>query len=579
MKTRYIIIYLLVSIIEGLLSAFYLLSMQFDPSRGQILNYTLLRWIFFGIFAVILLGLSVLVYLFIRKHDLGEKFSSFLDSHLVSERKRLFPTQAALWVADIFLFECFLLTYIAFPLPTQPVFLWGIVFCLQTWFFFRVVYAKEYRERRKLHPTLRERWHSLLPVQRKVIIILAILGFIYFLLFIPGNLLRDAQTHFYIADDENVIYTDVVTALTTGSTFAETVHNLIDTWQFWYGSPYLTICWLVLLIPRLIFGNGFGQNVQLNIFLLRQFVSVLPMILCIILSVYLVTHFKNLWLSIGLFVFLAVLPGVIQYNHHFWHPDSIIVLLLLLTFFFLEIDNLRFKRFFYFAAVAIGLATAIKLWGVFFVLAIGGYLIAGIFKKIASIKKAVLLGFLFILVMAGTILISSPTLMVPRITRGALVGWMDQQNALLNGYNEPDPEGVYKTGLTTWLRFFGYYYMQAFFFFFAFIAIITGSFLGSRKYLNRLLLGWSLASASFVIAFTAMKSSHYMLPVMFPLFVGAALFPYLAGEAPKVKWLAFLAKPITQKVLLGITLAFFAVQLVINLGIDYRWVVRILHSG
>ncbi len=101
----------------------------------------------------------------------------------------------------------------------------------------------------------------------------------------------------------------------------------LGTWTWQYGYPYLTVSAAVLFIPRLIFGNQFGEHVQLNIFLLRQFVSVLPMILAMLLAVYLVTRFKSLLMSVCMFIFLALVPGIVKYNQNFWHPDALVVLL------------------------------------------------------------------------------------------------------------------------------------------------------------------------------------------------------------------------------------------------------------
>ncbi len=217
------------------------------------------------------------------------------------------------------------------------------------------------------------------------------------------------------------------------------------------------------------------------------------------------------------------------------------------------------------------MATAIKLWGVFFVLAIAGYLIAGLWKKGISLKRAILSGLGFLLTMASTIVITSPSLLAPYIRNTALEGWSAQQNALLHGYNEPDPTGVYETGLANAVRFFGFYYMKPFFLVFASISIILGSFFGSRKTLNRLILAWSLAAGFFLVNFAAMKNFVYLMPLMMPLFLGGALFPSLASDTSTKEKMAFLNHPITAKIGIGITLLFFLVQFVINMIIVFNF--------
>ncbi len=264
---------------------------------------------------------------------------------------------------------------------------------------------------------------------------------------------------------------------------------------------------------------------------------------------------------------MALVPGVVKFNYRFWHPDSIIILLILLTLFFLEKDRLKFGRMFFLAAVTCGLATAIKLWGLFFVLAIGGYLLAGVMQKKISLKIALISGLEFILVMMGTIVITSPGLLAPYIRNGALQGWATQQNSLLHGYNEPDPTGAYATGISNWLKFFGYYFMKPFFFLFAVISLLIGSIWGSQKTLNRLVLAWCVVVVIFLFTFTAMKAFQYMLPLMLPLFLGALLFPSAGEIFSNISTPKFLASPLARKVLLGIPILVFSIQFIINIGI------------
>ncbi len=106
-----------------------------------------------------------------------------------------------------------------------------------------------------------------------------------------------------------MIYPDVVQAFAPQANFGATVQNVLGSWNWAYGYPYLPISASVLILPRLIFGSEFSQHVQLNIFLMRQFVSVLPMVLALMLAVYLVTRYRSTRLSVSLFVFLAVDPG------------------------------------------------------------------------------------------------------------------------------------------------------------------------------------------------------------------------------------------------------------------------------
>lgn len=569
MKPKHLILFCALTLLEGFIALIYLFNMTFEAGRGQVIDYGSLRTIAAGVTVLLLVGLAVALFRLVRSPEFSAPLSARLENRFVGEGGRLFTIQGGLLIAALFLFECYLLTYMAFPVPLRPHFAWGTIICLQAWLILRVVYRDIYRARPGWITRLKTGWKSWLPVQRKVLIILAILGFIYFLVFLAPNYLRDPQTHFNMNPDEDIIYPDVVIALQTGATFEQTVWNALGNWQWWYGFPYLPMSAAVLVIPRLIFGNEFGQQVQLNMFLLRTFISVLPMTLLILFAVYLVTRYKHLWASVGLFFFFAFLPGVFWYNLRFWHPDAIVVILILLTIYFLEKDDLRFERNFYYAAVTVGLTTAIKLWGLFFGVTIAGYLVAGLVMHRVTLKKAVVAGVFFILAMLGTFILTSPTMMVPYLAKGAAASWFGQQDAILGGYNEPGFEWVYQTGLSSWLYFFSIDFMKPFFFFFSFLALGLGSLLGSRRVFNRLNLGWCLATAFFLINFSAMKSPQYQMPLMIPLICSAALFPMVADGTQRWKILGFLQKPLAKQILIGITVALFAIQFWINLTILY----------
>jgi hypothetical protein len=574
MKAKYLIAFLLIVLVEGILAQSVLLTMPFDPGRGHILNYANMRLALIGLVFFVLVALIISIIALFRNTGWRQRLSVTLDLLLVGTRRRLFFIQGALILATVFLFECFLLTYLAFPVPLRPVFFWAGLTTIQAWAILRIAYSGIYRERSSLVTLIRSKWNGLLPVQRKILTILAVLGLVYFLAFIPINLLRNEYGQFYLLGDEQVIYPDVVKIFTPQVDFNATVHNVLGSWQWWYGYPYLPISAGVLIIPRLIFGAQFAEHVQLNIFLMRQFVSVLPMVLAIMLVVFLVTRYKSVLMSVGMFVFLLLVPGVIKISHRFWHPDSIILLLILVTIYFLEKDDLRFGRYFYLAAVTCGLTTAIKLWGLFFFLAVAGYLLAGLIQRRLPFKIIFISGLLFILTMLGTIIISSPSLLAPYITRVALASWTDQQNKILLGPERIDPTGYYKTNLMNWLKYFGQHFMKAYFFFFACFALVAGSLWGSKKVLNRILLAWCVPATIFLACLSAMKNFQYMLPVAIPFYCGAFIFPSITENPTNPKWLAFMAKPPTRKIIWGVALVFLASQFIINLVILYLFALR-----
>ena len=567
-KPKHLKIWLLLVLLEGSLSGIYLVAMQFDSNRGHTLNYPAIRLALAGLGGLLLVVCLGLLWNFQRRPNSALNLCTRLDEKLTGTTRRLFVLQFFLGVALVFITELYLMSYISIPQPLRPVLVWGWFICMHTWLMLRLLYRNLYHQRPGLFARLRSKWQGSLPVQRQVMQIMFVIGLIYFAAFIPINS-NSQPTNFkpyFGHDDEIVIYPSVINILTPGATFTESVNNLLVDNNWWYGYPYLSISAATLILPRILYGPAFGEHVQLNLLLLRQFINILPMLLALALLVYLVTRFKSLPTSVGMYLFLLSLPGVFIFDMRFWHPDSLVLLLVLLTFFFLQRDALRSKKYFYLAAVTCALAAVIKLWGLFFFLAIAGYLLAGMLRKVIPLKKAVLAGVGFIAVMGLTIIISSPCLLYPATVKSLVNTWGHQLTTNATGYNEPDPEGVYQTGLPNWLRYFNKYFMHPWFFFFAFTALVLGSLWGSQVYLNRLLLAWCLVTVVYLVEFVAVKSYQYMLPVMLPLYAGGFLLPALAEPGTGLRGPAWLTRPLTRRLLWGLLLLMVIGQFAVNIN-------------
>ena len=147
------------------------------------------------------------------------------------------------------------------------------------------------------------------------------------------------------------------------------------------------------------------------------------------------------------------------------------------------------------------------------------------------------------------------------------------QGSLLGGYGQ-DPTGEYNLGLANWLKYFGFHFMKAYFFCFSIFALVAGSLWGSRVRVNRILLGWCAVTVIFLAYFVALKNFQYMLPLAVPLYCGAFLFPAVTQGNPDSKWDAFLARPLTRKIVWAITLLMFASQFVINVVILVLYAMR-----
>ena len=571
MPNRTIKTWLMTFILTGILAEIYLLTMRFNPIRGQNLNYDTMRWVLAGIiftFLIAAIGTLAAIRFFPQKvNSLGEVLGKRIRMH----PSRFFRFQLLLIIGLIFDMELMMMSFISVPEPLRPVLLWIWILILITWVTLKITYRDLYKARTTLREHISYWWNAYTFTQKKVFLILVLVGIIYFLAFIPLNGLAIPGNYgnYFGHADEVVIYPSVVQVLTVGKTFTDTVYNVLIDYNWWYGYPYLPISASTLIIPRILYGSNFGDHLQLNLLLLRQFVNVLPMILAIGLLVYLVTRFKNIYLSTGLFIFLLLVPGVLKFNYRFWHPDSIILLLIVLTIFFLQRDSLKLESNFYYAAVTCGLAAVIKLWGFFFFLTIVIILLVSLIRKKSSFKRITLAGIGFIAVMGGTIIISSPSLLYPSATIALVKDWGKQLNTNASGYKEPDPEGVYQTGIENWLRYFKIHFgTEPWFFFFTFSVIIIGSVIGENKFLSLIFASWCLVIAVYLIQFVAVKSPQYMIPLIMPLYAGGVLLPSLAKGEKTPKWLYQLDKRTMSGILWGLTAGFYLIQFIINIKID-----------
>jgi len=249
-------------------------------------------------------------------------------------------------------------------------------------------------------------------VQRTTLLILALLGALYFaFFFIPNaSTLGSDNPLVYLDRDEYVTYPVVERMLAFEGDIHQIWGSLIIYGDYHYGYPFYFVSMLVLLPFRLIQGADFFNHIPFNILMLRQFINVLPMVLAAGVLTYVQTHFKSAWKSVLTFVLLLTIPAVVRSNIHWWHPDSLTLLAIALTFFYLDLDEFRLGKFFYFAAAACGLASAIKLMGFFFFLAIPVYLLIAWKKKSVALKRVISSAVIFLLVMCAVIVCTNPFL-------------------------------------------------------------------------------------------------------------------------------------------------------------------------
>ncbi len=275
---------------------------------------------------------------------------------------------------------------------------------------------------------------------------------------------------------------------------------------YYYGFPFFAASALLLLPLQWLGRLG---DMPLVMLVLRQFISVLPMLAALLVLVYMQDGFRT-YRSPVLFAFLLVVPAVLQ-NNSWYHPDGITFLLVVLTIYFLKRDNLRFGWNFVLAAVMSGVATATKLIGVYFFLAVGLTLLLGLVLKKASWKKLLGMAATFILAMGLSYLIANPFLF-SHWARTAYQYIEYKQGGLLeNGYGVFYAKGL----LAAWpdvQSSFG----ELLFLLIALGAAIWGAWRGPQRLLYGLILAWFIPISVTVFFLTHFKFQYWM-PVALPL--------------------------------------------------------------
>lgn len=352
------------------------------------------------------------------------------------------------------------------------------------------------------------------------------------------------------SDDEAIQLSYTLDMLAPADGWKGSLYNFFFYRYYFYGYPFFAYSASLLLPLRLLEQL---DNLPVIMWLMRQFVSVLPMLGALLLLVFLQTRFKPTLKSVLLFGMLLSLPAVTA-NSLRWHPDSLAFLFVTLTLFFLVRDDLRFGPNFLLAALACGLATGTKLLGVYFFLTIPLYLGLGLYHKRLTWPQATIKALLFVLVMLAAVLVSNPLLVFAGIRQQYLQVQLRQAADAAAGF-----EIGQGRGLRSWLPVLQTYYGHLFFLGFALLSTLLASLWGIRRRENLLILSWALPFSIYILSTIAIKPFHYFLPALLPLISSlAALWPPLEQETPYRQQQLI-------KVLTLACLAVSAIQLLLNL--------------
>ena len=364
--------------------------------------------------------------------------------------------------------------------------------------------------------------------RRNTVWVLVLIGILYFCAMIPANL-TGAETPEMLAVfavDEYAQYPHLIRMLTPADGVYPTLRNFFIYLHYYYGFPFYF--WSAIsVLPLRLFSTVWPENTRVIVCVLRQAISVLPMILSAGLLTWLFTKFKNILLSMLLFLLLLTMPAVVQ-NDFWWHPDSLTLLFLCLTFFFLDRDRMRCGKNYLFAAFACGAAVGTKYLGLYFALAIPVYLLCCRLSGSISTRLLFVKAGLFLLVMAGAIVFSNPLLLLPQ-ERAEILGIMRQQTELSGtGIFLQYRNMFWENGkLPEWLT---ENYLRLPWLILALAALISGlaAVKPQVKAMAAVLLSYLVLGCTINLN-TAASRLHYFLPLLLPL---ASSLPLLRDAFP-----------------------------------------------
>ena len=507
-------VYLALSTLAGSAAVFCNFITPSEPRNAWLLGYSAARWAL-GLLTLALTALFATA--LARPEKLRERLNAWLDRG----DHAYFAFVGLLFLTFVFLW-CFQFSWLFIPKNMRPLLLFLAFASASAAVLVRLSFSAKwtetnYAEKYRLLPKL----SSLSKGQKRVLLVLGLLSIVYIAVLMPSNIngSRDWDDFKHYGGDEYVIYPILTNVMTPGEDFSATLYHHYVHEDYHYGYPFYAWSSFVLLPIRLIAGPDFLERIDLTLPTLRILVSVVPLMAGCLILVWLTTRFANIPLSAAVYVFLLTAPGSLQNNQGFWHPDGLNFFFICAALFFLSRDRLRYGRNFYLAAFFIGLSAAIRLYGFLFFLAIGVYLIYALVKKILPVRQILARAGLFLLVMFGTILWSSPYLFRSDARANMVAILTEKTGEMSSGYNADfnDPKNDYRPGWDAWYPAFEDHYTEMYCFFFLIASLVTACFIGRDQWTYRHLALWWVVIAVYLIWFVAVKSTQYVLPMMLPL--------------------------------------------------------------
>lgn len=385
---------------------------------------------------------------------------------------------------------------------------------------------------------------------KKIVLMLAAICLGAFLVFAVPNsrASQDPEMVAMFEPDEGVCLPVVSGMITPKGDFVTFLRKFIFYDFYSYGFPYFGTSALFLFPLQ---WAGKMHNTGLVMLVLRQMVSVLPMLIALLVLVYLQDGLRT-WRSPVLLVLLLAIPAVIQ-NGLWWHPDGLALLLTVLVLYFLWRDQRQFGWRFFLAAVLCGVLTATKMVGVYFFLAVGMTLIWGFVEKKIPLKKLLLSSAGFIGSMAIAFVIANPFLLSEWARQGYFFTMNLETQELRQGYGL-----VYEKGLSGAWPTMRQFYGEAAFLLVVLGVSVWGVWKSGKHFLHALLLAWFIPLTISLLTVTHFKY-QYWLPAAVPLISNLyLLLPEKPGKGQGSKLVT--AGRVALLLLVGIQVALFLRQ-------------------
>lgn len=557
LKSVQVQVFLVLSILAGLAALFFTFAVPSETRNASFGAYSVSRWMLGLATAVLIL---CFVFLLIRERRTNSAVTGQINAFL----------SAGDWAYFVFLAFCFGLfislwmfkfSWLFIPKNLRPQLLWSALVFLSGALILFTVFRKSFKagnvyERYRLFPKISD----LSVIQKKTLIVLCVIGLAYIIILLPSNRngSKDWDDFRHYGGDEYVIYPILQNVANTGHSYSEWLYHHYIHEDYHYGYPFYALSWLVLQPIHLIIGPDYMQRIDLTLPTLRTMVSVVPMMFGCMILVFMTTRFIKPLVSAAAFVFLLTAPGSLQNNQGFWHPDGLNLFFVCAGLYFLQRDRLRFGRNYYLCAFFVGLSAATRLFGFFFFLAVFVSLLYGYLSKKLSFMQAVQKGLLFLLVMFGTILWSSPFLFRVDARQNMAAILMEKSEEMSTGYGGDftDLKNDYRPGWNAWYPAFEDHFTEMFCFFYLLSSLFIACFAGREQWTYRVISLWWIVVAFYIIWFVAVKSTQYLLPMMLPLMSCIFSLPRALRDLEQ-KWLRIGAWFLSSGI--------FAVQLVINL--------------